>query len=177
MIPNDNNVSILNLYIIDKAWWRSVRCDAKPSYYNKVPSDHTSSHNSTWILLYDNILAIQTRIWYPMIAIWAYWIISCPQLIAILNAIFFSQLLLTQSCPSPSTPLPSQLPAAHYSDSNNQLMIDCHLASLARPLMSDWRSAAPAHPRMIDHNYIVFLTAPLPTFCIARTNKNTFYFR
>ena len=91
MIPNDNNLSILNLYIFEKAWRHSVRCDAKPSYYNKVPSDHTSSHNSTWILLYDNILAIQTRIWYPMIAIWAYWIISCPHLIAILD----SYLLLT----------------------------------------------------------------------------------
>jgi len=69
MIPNDNNLSILNLYIIDKAWWRSVRCEAKPSYYYRVSSDHTSSHNITWMLLYDNILAIQTRIWYPMITI------------------------------------------------------------------------------------------------------------
>jgi len=45
----------------------SVRCDAKPSYYYVVSSDHISSHDITWMLLCDNILTIQTRIWYPMI--------------------------------------------------------------------------------------------------------------
>jgi hypothetical protein len=36
-----------------------------------VSSDYTSD-NIIWMLLYDNILKIQARIWYPKIMIWAY---------------------------------------------------------------------------------------------------------